>query len=71
MLLAEVDCDIAAAVMTTREEVRGGGTKDFEGVRSAVEELRLTLTSVATEVESWGGDNPFERGLVEAEDGVF
>jgi len=69
--LAILDSDISQAVQSSLEEVAAsdfdnlvGGAE--EGIR-AVTELQKALKACEQEVESWGGEFPFQRGLANME----
>lgn len=58
--LSIVDCDIAAALLNTKEELRQQDSTADEA-KAALERLRESLEKVEEKVEEWGGDFPFER----------
>jgi hypothetical protein len=60
--LSIVDCDIAAALLRAKDEVK----QDEDTSRTALEaltKLRASLETVQEKVQAWEGDFPFERSL--------
>ncbi|KAK0448413.1 uncharacterized protein EV420DRAFT_841870 [Desarmillaria tabescens] len=60
-ILAEVDADICQAIQSSKEELEGGRVDDHTKAREAVRELRNAVKESLLDVESWGGEYPFER----------
>lgn len=58
--LSIVDCDIAAALLNTKEETGAEG-ESGERAMGVLRKLRETFSVVEEKVEAWGGDFPFER----------
>jgi hypothetical protein len=69
--LAILDSDISQAIQSSLEEVTTSNFDNLvggaqEGV-AAVTELQRALKDCETEVKSWGGEFPFQRGLANVE----
>ncbi|KAG2006378.1 hypothetical protein CC2G_002698 [Coprinopsis cinerea AmutBmut pab1-1] len=62
-LLAVIDADVGQAIQSSKEEIEGGRVGDFHAAREAVQELRRSVHESLADVQSWGGDFPFERAL--------
>jgi hypothetical protein len=60
--LSIVDCDIAAALLTAKDEVKQDGDTARQAV-DALARLRASLETVQEKVRVWEGDFPFERSL--------
>lgn len=60
--LSIVDCDVAAALLTVKEEVKQEGDTKREALEM-LDRLRQSLQTVQEKVEGWEGDFPFERSL--------
>jgi hypothetical protein len=60
--LSIVDCDIAAALLNAKDEVKQDGDTAREAV-DALAKLRVSLETVQEKVRVWEGDFPFERSL--------
>lgn len=66
--LAILDADIAQAIQSSHEEAASGMSSDvMTHGRSAIETLGRELRAREKEVESWGGEFPFQRGLANLE----
>ena len=65
--LCIVDADIAQCIQACKEQQAGGGMKDIQGARAALDDIREAMSDCQSEVESWGGEFPFERGMANAE----
>lgn len=50
-------------LQSSKEEIEGGRVNDFASAREAVSDLRNAVNESYVDVESWGGEFPFERGL--------
>lgn len=66
-VLATVDADLSQAVQSCREELAAGYVADIAVARATLHDVRTALDDCQTEVESWGGEFPFERGAANAE----
>ncbi|TFK24142.1 hypothetical protein FA15DRAFT_619710 [Coprinopsis marcescibilis] len=62
-VLAHIDADIGQAIQSAKEELDGGRVNDFSAAQDAVQDLRRAIQDSLNEVNSWGGEFPFERGL--------
>ncbi|KAK0199482.1 hypothetical protein DFS33DRAFT_1268389 [Desarmillaria ectypa] len=62
-ILAEADADICQAIQSSKEELEGGRVDDHAKAREAVRELWNAVKESLLDVESWGGEYPFERAL--------
>ncbi|SJL11979.1 uncharacterized protein ARMOST_15393 [Armillaria ostoyae] len=60
-ILAEVDADICQAIQSSKEELEGGRVDDYAKAREAARELQNAVKESLLDVESWGGEFPFER----------
>ncbi|KAJ7484140.1 hypothetical protein FB451DRAFT_79240 [Mycena latifolia] len=56
-VLAVIDADIGQAIQSCKEELEAG--RSFE--RKGLNELRSAVDASSADVESWGGEFPFER----------
>ncbi|KAJ7149573.1 hypothetical protein C8R46DRAFT_964078 [Mycena filopes] len=65
--LVMVDADIAQAIQSCREELQGGVVPSAAG-RAALEDLTIALEASRRDVEAWGGEFPFERGVYTVRD---
>ncbi|KAG8908773.1 hypothetical protein FRB99_003011 [Tulasnella sp. 403] len=60
-----IDGDIAQALQSCREQLTHPElVKDKDAARSALSNLKSALIDSRTEVEAWGGEFPFEKGLL-------
>ncbi|KAF5358767.1 hypothetical protein D9758_008573 [Tetrapyrgos nigripes] len=59
--LTVVDSDISQAIQSCKEEMDAGRASDVEEVRVIVQYLRSAVDQSMMDVESWGGEFPFER----------
>ncbi|TFK64863.1 hypothetical protein BDN72DRAFT_861066 [Pluteus cervinus] len=62
-ILAEIDADIGQAIQSSKEEIEGGRVNDFTSARDVVTDLRLAINESYSDVQSWGGEFPFERAF--------
>ncbi|KAJ7922397.1 hypothetical protein B0H13DRAFT_1983039 [Mycena leptocephala] len=60
-ILAVIDADIAQAIQSCKEEIEAGRVGDYTSARKALTDLRSTVDASYAEVETWGGEFPFER----------
>ncbi|KAJ7358436.1 hypothetical protein DFH08DRAFT_770284 [Mycena albidolilacea] len=60
-ILAVIDADIAQAIQSCKEEVEAGRVGDYTSARKALADLRSTVDASYADVETWGGEFPFER----------
>ncbi|KAF8310661.1 hypothetical protein DL93DRAFT_2061848 [Clavulina sp. PMI_390] len=58
--LAVLDGDISQAIQSATEEI----TQQVLALQLALSDLRAALKSCESEVVSWGGEFPFERGML-------
>ncbi|KAJ6590351.1 hypothetical protein B0H10DRAFT_2167510 [Mycena sp. CBHHK59/15] len=65
--LAVIDADIAQAIQSCKEEVESGRVGDRGPARRALNDLRCAIQASLADVESWGGEFPFERGASSVE----
>lgn len=66
--LAVIDADIAQAIQSSHEEAASGVSHDVITYGyGAVETLGRELRALSKEVEGWGGEFPFQRGLANVE----
>ncbi|KAJ7759576.1 hypothetical protein B0H16DRAFT_1415770 [Mycena metata] len=65
--LVMVDADIAQALQSCKEELQSGATAGPAG-RAAFEELAIALESSRRDVDTWGGEFPFERAVYTVHD---
>lgn len=65
-VLAMIDADISQAIQSCKEEMARGCIRDIVDARKALHNLRTALNECQVEVESWGGEFPFERGASNA-----
>ena len=49
---------------SSREEKEGGRLINFDAARQALEDLREALRESREDVETWGGEFPFERATL-------
>ncbi|KAK0197714.1 hypothetical protein F5146DRAFT_1016417 [Armillaria mellea] len=66
-ILADVDADICQAIQSSKEELEGGRVDDYAKAREAVKELENAVKESLLDVESWGGEYPFERASLSFE----
>lgn len=66
-ILAEVDADICQAIQSSKEELEGGRVDDYAKARETVKELQNAVKESLLDVESWGGEYPFERATLSFE----
>ncbi|KAK0475287.1 hypothetical protein IW261DRAFT_1496810 [Armillaria novae-zelandiae] len=66
-ILADVDADICQAIQSSKEELEGGRVDDYAKARDAVKELQNAVKESLLDVESWGGEYPFERASLSFE----
>lgn len=60
--LAVIDSDITQAIQSCKEEItRIRGESDFNEAREIVTELRACIEESKDDVNSWGGEFPFDR----------
>ncbi|KAF8890947.1 hypothetical protein BD779DRAFT_1515382 [Infundibulicybe gibba] len=59
--LAIIDADIGQAIQSSKEEVEAGRVENFMAAREAVNNLRGAVNGSLADVNSWGGEFPFER----------
>lgn len=52
---------------SSKEEIEGGRVVDFTSAREVKNELRCAVNDSLTDVESWGGEFPFERAAASIE----
>ncbi|KAJ7720084.1 hypothetical protein DFH07DRAFT_858934 [Mycena maculata] len=62
-ILAVIDADIAQAIQSCKEELEAGRVEEYTSARKALAELRGAVDASCEDVESWGGEFPFERGV--------
>ncbi|KAF8193933.1 hypothetical protein K438DRAFT_1828281 [Mycena galopus ATCC 62051] len=60
-ILAVIDADIAQAIQSCKEELEAGRVGDYTSARKALADLRSTVDASYADVETWGGEFPFER----------
>jgi hypothetical protein len=60
--LSIVDCDLAAALLNAKDEVKQDGDTARQAM-DALAKLRAGLEIVQEKVQAWEGDFPFERSL--------
>jgi len=60
-ILAVIDADIGQAIQSSKEEIEGGRVIDFASARDAKHELKAAVNDSFADVNSWGGEFPFER----------
>ncbi|KAG7439553.1 uncharacterized protein BT62DRAFT_938856 [Guyanagaster necrorhizus] len=60
-ILVNVDADICQAIQSSKEELEGGRVDDYAMACEAARELRNAVKESLLDVESWGGEYPFER----------
>ena len=65
--LAMIDADISQAIQSCREEFTSGNVHDPIAARTTLLKLRAALIECRSEIEEWGGEFPFARGLANAE----
>lgn len=61
--LAVIDADIAQAIQSATEEIEAGQIGDLGEAREAVSRLRSSVEDSYADVQSWGGEFPFERAF--------
>lgn len=52
---------------SSKEEIEGGGVVDFTLAREAKNDLRCAVNDSMADVNSWGGEFPFERAAASIE----
>ncbi|KAI0633318.1 hypothetical protein C8Q77DRAFT_1057093 [Trametes polyzona] len=62
-LLAAIDADLTQAIQSTKEEIDSGRIADLGAAKATRDALHVALLEEKRDVEGWGGDFPFERGL--------
>ncbi|KAJ7733861.1 hypothetical protein DFH07DRAFT_780496 [Mycena maculata] len=62
-VLAVIDADIAQAIQSCKEELEAGRVEEYTFARKALSELRNAVDASYEDVEGWGGEFPFERGI--------
>ncbi|KAK7443988.1 hypothetical protein VKT23_015385 [Stygiomarasmius scandens] len=65
--LTVVDADIGQAIQSCKEEIEGGKAPNTDRMREIVESLRSAVKESMADVESWGGEFPFERASISVE----
>lgn len=60
-ILAVIDIDIGQAIQSSKEEVEGGRLHDFAPAREIVHDLRSAINDSLADVQTWGGEFPFDR----------
>ncbi|KAF8623320.1 hypothetical protein AX17_007461 [Amanita inopinata Kibby_2008] len=66
-ILAVVDGDITQAIQSCKEEAACGAIGDHAAARDAVNDLKAAIIDCQTDVESWGGEFPFDRASLSIE----
>jgi len=66
-ILAIIDADISQAIQSSKEEIEGGGVLDFTLAREVKNDLRCAVNDSLADVNSWGGEFPFERAAASIE----
>lgn len=65
--LAMIDADISQAIQSCREELTSGNVHDPIVARTILSKHCAALDECRSEIEEWGGEFPFARGLANAE----
>lgn len=60
-VLTAIDADMTQAIQSSKEETGAGRVADIAVARAAVGDLQSALVSSSRDVESWGGEFPFDR----------
>lgn len=66
-ILAVIDSDISQGIQSCREEMASGNVTDVDKARSIIRNLLVAFADCLQDVERWGGEFPFEKGVVNAE----
>ncbi|KAI6022962.1 hypothetical protein PISMIDRAFT_353892 [Pisolithus microcarpus 441] len=61
--LAVIDTDITQAIQSCKEELEVGRANDLTTARDTVNKLWISVQDSLADVESWGGEFPFERAV--------
>lgn len=62
--LDRIDCHAYELYFQScKEEIDGGRIGDFTSAHEAVNDLRMAVNDSLADVESWGGEFPFERAV--------
>ncbi|THU85882.1 hypothetical protein K435DRAFT_763817 [Dendrothele bispora CBS 962.96] len=65
--LTAVDADIGQAIQSCKEEMDAGKVSNIDDARLIVQNLRSAVKESMSDVESWGGEFPFERASFSVE----
>ncbi|KIY67779.1 hypothetical protein CYLTODRAFT_352530 [Cylindrobasidium torrendii FP15055 ss-10] len=60
-VLNELDIDITQAIQSSKEEMEAGRVANYAVALEFVQDLRCAIAESRDNVESWGGEFPFER----------
>ncbi|KDR77914.1 hypothetical protein GALMADRAFT_94401 [Galerina marginata CBS 339.88] len=66
-ILAVIDADIVQAIQSSKEEIEANRVVDFGLAREARDNLRCAVQESIRDVQSWGGEFPFERASASIE----
>ncbi|KAF8147886.1 hypothetical protein B0H34DRAFT_278029 [Crassisporium funariophilum] len=66
-ILAVIDVDIGQAIQSSKEEIEASRVVDFASAREARNELRCAVNDSLADVNSWGGEFPYERAAASIE----
>ncbi|KAJ7696218.1 hypothetical protein B0H17DRAFT_1198140 [Mycena rosella] len=61
--LVVIDADIAQALQSCKDELLGSPQSDYSAARKVLGELVAALEASRLDVDKWGGEFPFERGM--------
>ncbi|KAG6848843.1 hypothetical protein H0H93_013563 [Arthromyces matolae] len=59
-LFAFIDADIGQAIQSSKEEIEGGRVGDWGAARETIDDLRRVVKESKKDVQTWGGEFPFE-----------
>ncbi|KAF8631506.1 hypothetical protein AX15_002369 [Amanita polypyramis BW_CC] len=66
-ILAAIDGDITQAIQSCKEEISSGRISDHVAAVNTVNELKFAISQCQVDVESWGGEFPFDRASLSLE----